>query len=31
MELDMRKNCVVYRKENPIWEFDSESRNRMEI
>lgn len=21
MELDVRKNCVVYRRENPIWEF----------
>ena len=27
----MRKSCVVYRRENPIWEFGSESRNTMEI
>lgn len=31
MELDVRKNCVVYGRENSIWDFGSESRNRVEI
>lgn len=31
MEMDVRGNHVVYRGENPIWEFASASRNRMGI
>lgn len=31
MEMDVRRNHVVYRGENSIWEFGSESRNRMAI
>lgn len=31
MEMDVRRNHVLYRGEKPIWEFGSESRNRMGI
>lgn len=31
MEIDVRRNHVVYRGENPIWEFGSENRNRTGI